>query len=712
VLLLLTLLLVMAVAVAVRVDGTAALHLAGGGVRPVSSDAHYYLRQITATYAEFPAVPDLDRGLGCPQDAVPPWPGGVERLGAALALILLPGDASALAVEGLAAWLPVASGALTAAASAALGWAWLGPLAGLLAGLLLALLPLHIWYTAYSFVDHHMLIPLWIAAATLAVDRLLDSPQPRRIAVLAAVVALGHAFLTEAWILQLVVATAAVATALTALPEGPERRRTLGALLLALGLGSLLAVPFIAAAPYSQHGLVAPHAPSRFTLWILCAFCAALGAGWLALGPGASKRTRAVAAALTAAAAVLALAMIADPPMKQALFAVLGFSGRGGMVASIEESKPFWRQPMPQPLLVLGGAVLLLPLLPLGFTGLPPLRRRWLTLLLAATAALALLQTRFALALAVPYVLAWAGILTLRSSRWPRSLAGLGALAALALLPPRLNAEHWSAHEESVWRMLVWMRDKLPPPAADGPRCLLGPWDVGHKILHVTGQPVVASNFTELRERQALRDAMAVLMAGDFAAAEPLLQARQVRYVWAMATPWAVLEANATELGMAPLDLPAARAMVGTRLLLDAGSGFWRGAQAVQAGGTLRRLHVSPLELSGLWQGRVRGPLREIALFERVAGALLVGQAGPGAQVTARATVKHPGAPAFAFAQVGLADATGKFALRVPYASQGMKLGVALTAPWQVQVGDGVAVQVDVPESAVQSGAEVPVAAP
>jgi asparagine N-glycosylation enzyme membrane subunit Stt3 len=113
-----------------------------------------------------------------------------------------------------------------------------------------------------------------------------------------------------------------------------------------------------------------------------------------------------------------------------------------------------------------------------------------------------------------------------------------------------------------------------------------------------------------------------------------------------------------------------------------------------------------------LWQGRVRGPLREIALFERVAGALLVGQAGPGAQVTARATVKHPGAPAFAFAQVGLADATGKFALRVPYASQGMKLGVALTAPWQVQVGDGVAVQVDVPESAVQSGAEVPVAAP
>jgi hypothetical protein len=41
-----------------------------------------------------------------------------------------------------------------------------------------------------------------------------------------------------------------------------------------------------------------------------------------------------------------------------------------------------------------------------------------------------------------------------------------------------------------------------------------------------------------------------------------------------------------------------------------------------------------------------------------------------------------------------------------------MKLGVALTAPWQVQVGDGVAVQVDVPESAVQSGAEVPVAAP
>ena len=53
------LLVVVAVALAARVVGTSALRLPDGGVRPVSSDSHYYLRRIVATYQQFPHVPDL-----------------------------------------------------------------------------------------------------------------------------------------------------------------------------------------------------------------------------------------------------------------------------------------------------------------------------------------------------------------------------------------------------------------------------------------------------------------------------------------------------------------------------------------------------------------------------------------------------------------------------------------------------------------------------
>ncbi len=696
------LLVVVAVALAARVVGTAELRLPDGGVRPVSSDSHYYLRRIVATWQDFPHVPETDAGLDCPGATVPPWPGGVERLTAGLAHLVLAADAPPREVERLAAWLPVVAGVLAAAAVWALALAWLGELAALLAGLLLALLPLHIWYTAFAFIDHHMLLTLWLAGLAWAVDALLRQPGRRQTAVLGAILAAGFALMTEAWIAELVVTAAAVLTATTAVPVGPQRRRVLLALVGAVWLGALLAVPAIVAAPYFQQGLVAPNAPSRFTLWLLSGFAAALTAGLLVIGPDAQRRGRALVAAGLTGAASVALAAACDPAMHNALAAMVAFTGRAGMVATIEESKPFWRLPLPQPLIVLGGAIVLLPVLPLGFAQLPPLRRAWLTWLYAATAALALLQTRFGLVFAVPYVLAWAAVLTGQAQRWQRPLAALAAVGVVTLVPPLWQARQWSDHEESVWRVLVWMRDHLPPPPPTGQRCLLGPWDVGHKVLHVTGQPVIASNFTELKEREALRDTMRVLLAPEFAAVEPLLQRRQVRWLWTMATPWPVLRANAEEIDQPPPTLADAQAYLGTRLLLDAGTAHGD----TPATGTLRRIHVSPLELQSLWLGQVRGPLREIALFERVAGARLVGQARPGAHVVATLQVKHPGAPAFAFSQVAVADARGQFALRVPYASADMPYGLVAKSPWQLQV-DGVARPIAVPEAAVQSGADV-----
>ena len=711
---LLALVAVLAVAFAARVVGTATLQLADGTVRPVSSDAHYYLRRIVATYNDFPHLPLADPGLGCPDETVPPWPGGLERLIAGVARLALPGQAAAQEVERFAAWSPVVAGVLTAAAAWALATAWLGALAGLLAGLLLGLLPLHVWYTSYSFVDHHMLLGLWLAALIWQVDDVLQTAarrpahSGRRAWRLGLVLAAGHALMTEAWIAELVLTAAALATVATALPAGEQRRAGLRGLVLAVWLGALLAVPAVMQAPYFQRGLVAPHAPSRFTLWLLGGLALALAAGLAAAGRGAERRARALGVALAAGAGLAVLAAALDPAMPAAFRALAGFGGRAGVVATIEESKPLWLLPLPQPFVVLGGAIVLLPAMPLGFAGLPRLRRHWLTWLYAASAALMLMQLRFGLVFALPYALAWAAVLTLQAKRGRRTLCALAAAGMLLLLPPLWQADPWSPHEESTWRMLVWMRDHLPPPPSQGPRCLLGPWDVGHKVLHVTGQPVIANNFTELREREAIRDVTAVLLAADFAQVEPILQRRQVRWVWTVATAWPVLVDLAAEIDAPPPTLERALGYLGTRLLLDAGTAVAGPTGARPGTGTLRRIHLSPLELPALWRGQVRGPLREVALFERVAGARLVGVGEPGRPVRAAITVKHPGAAAFGFVQIGTVDASGHFALQVPYATAGMPFGLVAEGLWRVEV-DGQAREVAVAERDVAAGLAVAV---
>lgn len=704
----LAVLIVLAVAIGARVLGTGSMVLPDGGVRPVSSDSHYYLRRITATYREFPTVPDSDSGLGCPDAVVPPWPGGVERVAAGLAHMMLPADAPNREVERFSAWLPVASGALTALAVLALGWAWFGPGVGFLAGLLLALLPLQIGYTAFGFVDHHMLLGLWVASLAWFIDRLLHKPEKKQVFQLSVALAIGQALMTEGWIVELVIVPAALCSAATMLPPGDERKAALRGLVIAVGLAAVLTVPVILQAPYFAHNLVAAHALSRFTLWLLAGFSAALACGLALVGPQADRRAKALAAAALAAAAFVALAAGTDPAMRAAFSALLDFSGRAGMVATIQESKPLWRQPWPQPLFILGATVVLLPILPISFVGLPPIRRNWLIWLYAATAALALMQTRFGLVFVVPYVLAWSRVLTLRAPRFTKSLAAFAALGALTLVPPLWQAERWSPHEESTWRMLVWMRDHVPPPASAGQRCVLAPWDVGHKVLHVTGHPVIACNFTELNERDALRDSLGFFLANDFSQVEPLLHRRQVRWVWTMATSWQVLAANAEEINLRPPTVPVALNYLGTRLLLDAGSGRIDGGNLREATGTLRRIHLAVLELPSLWHGKVAGPVRESALFERVVGARLVGRGQPGALVTAVLRIKHPGAPAFAFQQVGRVAVDGSFALRVPYASEPMPFGITAGGPWRVQVGDRIA-QVPVFERAVQVGADVPV---
>jgi len=133
------------------------------GVRlPVEADPFYHLRRIVYIAANFPHTLGFDPYLNFPDGARSVWPPAFDWLHAAVARLL--GASTAPEVERVAVWGPAVLGALGAVAAAGLLARHHSRRAGLVAGLALALLPAHYFYSQIGYVDHHAAV----AVATIA----------------------------------------------------------------------------------------------------------------------------------------------------------------------------------------------------------------------------------------------------------------------------------------------------------------------------------------------------------------------------------------------------------------------------------------------------------------------------------------------------------------------------------------------------------------
>ena len=689
--LLAVILAVAALAFAARVYDTQALRPATGAIRTPSPDAHYYLQRTVDTYRTFPHVAEYDRRLSCPAGTAPPWPHGLNLAGAALAHLLLPAQATDSDVERLVAWLPALLGAAACALLAWLGALWFGWLAGLLAGSLAALMPIRVWNSAFAIVDHHVLgalLPLLIVAGFLSGDR---RPGRRTLACLwrvdgyllaALVVGLGYASWTEMWLQHGLLLAAGLGWACFDPRVGTRRVDRLSDLLRWTSWSAVAALPGIMSAPYSQRGLVAPHAPSRFTLWLLLAFVFAAAAALWAHRRWLERRALPLGAAVLGGGLALGLAALVDPAMANALGAAAGFAGGGGIVGAIDESQALFSRPMPQPLMLLSGAILLAPALPLAWWRGDPSRATLLTVWYGLSLPLALLQTRFALPFSTPLCLALGATIALGlpasfgagRSRWLRALA---TLLALTVLPAVAVRGLWSAELESRDRLMGWMATELAPSAQGTPhkRCLLAPWDIGHEAVRVGHMAVVAHPFTEHSDRTRIR-ALAGFLLGDAAAAEAWVRSTAAGVVWVAAMDADDLKAHYGELGRAPAATAELLRTTWARLMLADGSAVrlagGSAAQVLPGFGWLRRVRTSPLLVQGAVPGGPPRPVHHDKVFVVVAGARIVGACRPGAEVEASLQIQHPGAPPFRFAQVATCSPAGRFSLRVPYANAGM----------------------------------------
>jgi dolichyl-diphosphooligosaccharide--protein glycosyltransferase len=702
-------------------------------VTPVGSDAWYHLRRIAVAVFEYPAFLHFDPYLHFPEGARPIWPPLFDRAVALALHPLVPGtvETGLPQLERLAMWIPPLLGAATVVAVFALARRHFGFGPGLLAGLVLSVLSGHTWYSQLGFLDHHVAVALAAVGVLAAGMGLVAAPaESGGAGGLARAAALGAAgglalLLWPGSLLHVGLVHAALLAWMLTRPTGPARALA-ARLALAHAVCLALLAPTGLASDWPQWSAWSPVVLSRFQPWLcgagalVCGGCALAWRAPLARSPGARIASFAGIGALVAAASGLLLPELGD---------ALGDAWR--WLAREEAFQS--RVAESQPLLVDGGRPSLrIALVRLsGFVFVLPFAIVWLALrsrgaavpgprvvlLVFASGLLvaALAQRRFfhdaSLGVAVIFALTATELWRRSPSRSARTaIATLG----LALIAPTLQpyaaplANEWRAlrgerivvggnfaRDRAQRELCGWLRRHTPPTSGwlrpDGaPEYgVLAPWPLGHVIQHAGRRPTVVDNFGDDLGAAGFSFADATYRSPEsrsFAG----LDARRIRYV--------VVQEDGGFLSARP---PADSLL--RSLHLRDGSGSEE--PGPQAAATASERHRFPFETRGLYFHDRESPAVYKA-FERVRGALLEGRAAPGAVVGIRLGVFTNRGRKFDYATHAVADASGVYRVRVPYANDGGPHGVRAGPFYRLACG-GERRVLAVPEAAVLAGSRV-----
>jgi dolichyl-diphosphooligosaccharide--protein glycosyltransferase len=225
-----------------------------------------------------------------------------------------------------------------------------------------------------------------------------------------------------------------------------------------------------------------------------------------------------------------------------------------------------------------------------------------------------------------------------------------------------------------------WLRQSTPPTSgylseAGAPEYgVLAPWGYGHLLKYAAQRPTTVGNFGDDVGERNLRRVEAYLRSAE-SDAVGVLRDLNVRYV--------VVETLAAS-GAGLLGRNTMR----SRLSLDDSPGLEHH----------RLLWESPLAT-----GADALPRSELRIFEFVPGALVEGAAAPGAQVRAALRYVSNRGRNGVFETAVYADESGRYRMRLPYATVAGPPGVATDPAYLIgSVGHSARLAID--EAAVQNG--------
>jgi asparagine N-glycosylation enzyme membrane subunit Stt3 len=440
---------------------------------------------------------------------------------------------------------------------------------------------------------------------------------------------------------------------------------------------------------------------------------AALGAGALALAARRARSRRIRLLELTLAGAAGAGLVLALPPFRAGvLHGLLPISGANAWYETIVEFEPLLlgrRSTLAHdlrfavlylglhPLLAAFGGVLLFKDLRSG-----PDRRPALVLLgttALALAILALTWRRFTAYSVVPMHLLSA-LAAVHLAR--RALGGVrpawvtGGAAVITLLasaPAAVAIRDLGTFGDPTQAHITRIAQRLGQAISAGraaPGVVLCSWSRGHHVRFFSGQPTLTTPFGFDAGADSMTDWAKFMLARTAADADPILDARGIR--------WLLLEPAPLDLWLAEQLAPerAGGRAFGTPLSLILRLRDGNGAADPQAAGGYRLVDEDFEE---------GGDASRAKLFERVPGAQVwVTGAPPGAKVTASVELRTPTKRRTSLTLLTDADGAGRALLRLPYALG--RNGQVFAEPWILEAG-GRTRSLSLAEVQVRSGSRV-----
>jgi dolichyl-diphosphooligosaccharide--protein glycosyltransferase len=715
--------------------------LADGSYLLGGPDSYDHLRRILLGIRSFPGLPPYDYYYGYPKGIGQVWAPLFDWLLSLFALLVGRGHPAPATVTTIGFWFPPAAGGVTVFAVYAAGRRLFGQVAGLVAAVIIALLPAHILYTYASRLDHHPaepLVCLVIVCALLSGMQRVEEGRGGWRETLGGAAALLFALLI--WRGSVIFwGIGFLALVLHVVARGV--RSDASQRVCAYGERVFL-VAGLCLLPVSLFNLfgTAAGVSGAIVSWFHVLLLAGCGIAFFLLRH-LSRGRAGLAVGLLVAVPVALLAFL--PAGRAFVHAFLNgievIVGSDPWLSSIAEllSILTYRSGRPDPWYAVENLSLVYPLVPVLLVILfirwrrgryaefrYPLFIVWCGLFWC----LPLFRIRYCHLAAVTTAIA-AGYLfvlatELLAGRFRERTARLLAAALLVLLClplwpllrdlPETSPERYVKYD--LMAALRWLRDNTPRTCCfDQPDRVpeygvLADWGLGAHLVNVGERPALATNFGW--EIHGLYESAAFQALGDPGAAARILDENRIRYVLLNQMIGTVdddrtMADYALKTGKLHIVSPGGYSLQRSmwyRLLVKDGSAYDSGASSFPALGTYRLLYES----ANTYLYPDTGEVSHFKIFEYLPGARLEGSGPAGAAVSLELPVNSPIGRVFTWRDRTSVGPDGRFFFRVPYPTTTPSGTMKPLGDYRVRVA-GRSLSARVSEADVYGGRSVPV---
>ncbi len=722
------------------------------GLQFFGSDAYYHMRRIVYSLTNFPSVLEFDRYISFPEGARPIWSPIFDWSIAAL-LMPLREFLSIEELERVVVWIPPILGSLTVIILYHLARNFFGWGTATLAGLFLAVLSAHFWYSQIGFVDHHAavapVVTLLLAVGMEFFRRSSDlaegAGRARGISIALGVMLALALLVWPGTLLHVGLLETALLVYLLTRTERDQAAAVAWEMTTAHATATLLLAPFALGNVWTHWSLFSPVVLSNFQPWYFAAatlFSLACAWSWSDHRRSGRTRTRRCASALAIGGAIVLASLALWPSVLIGVDEIWQWFAREEPFQKlVGESTPLFildgRFTTRIALARLSGFVFLAPIALIATVVMARRRADWAAIafflwwtagLLAAT----LVQKRFFNSSSVPLALlfaistSWAyrtlpNIRIFASGR-PMFVKALVACAAVGLVIPTLTPyplyltniyktlladgmlevrPDTSRHLETV-HLARWIRDSTPETSGwddvnQIPEYgILAPWGIGHVLEYIGRRPTVTNNFGDDIGREQFLLAQEYYRVDESRALE-IADRLNVKYVVATSNLGFLAQRPASDSILAALhQFDGSEYKVARN-----GSRDWIPAMMQH------RLIYEWMPNASRAKDQFR-----FKVFEIVPGARLVGRAAPGAEISLALSLETTQKRKFSYAARTTASEDGLYTLRVPYSNSTLQHESQVTSTarpgYRYELGcNGERSFVRVSEEAVLNGKDV-----